>query len=382
MDGKGLSTVLKGIKSFTSNITAITTFSSYKENKEIQAKQINKIKDNFIAICSNSNELEQIMENKYANKQNTFWQEYFANIKETFGDYQNGILQTNKIFLSSGQIIPVSLDEMRVCVELKDGTVIENETQLLEVLSDRATKINRTYIKPSNCKVTPGLLDKIKNADVIVFGPGSLYTEIIPNLLIKNVTKTIKESKALKIYISNITNENGQTNDFDVSDYMNAMVEHVGEEVIDFCIYNNEKIDSDLIKAYNRKGESLVQLDKNKIKTNRIKIIEKPIAMVSSNKIIHDSDKIAKVIIETIVNDFKFKDKTNEEKYIFLNSKLKALNKTKKLSQKIKEKNKSFKEKIQKNKENKKNKKKLSKFSNKYQERIESIKEINKSKEL
>lgn len=174
----------------------------------------------------------------------------------------------------------------------------------------------------------------------------------------------------------------GQTNDFDVSDYMNAMIEHVGEGVIDFCIYNNEKIDPNLIKEYNKKGESLVQLDKNKIKTNKIKIIEQPIALITPNKIIHDSDKIAKVIIETIVNDFKFKDKTNEEKYIFLNSKLKNLTKTKKLIQKIEQKQKAFKDKIKEHKEKRNKQKKSSKFSNKYKERIDAIKEVDKPKSI
>lgn len=107
----------------------------------------------------------------------------------------------------TGRVLPVTFDEINICAELENGMVVEEKEKIPEVVFDKVTKINRMYIKPSNCVPAPGVLEAIKKADAIIIGPGSLYTNVIPNLLVKNVSRTIKESKAIKIYVNNIMTE-------------------------------------------------------------------------------------------------------------------------------------------------------------------------------
>lgn len=154
--GEGLSLILKGLKSYTNNITAITTFAYSQTNENINNIELNKIKSNFISLAYDSNEIEKLMNynlNNYESKI-SFNDIYFSAMEKIYGDYQKGILNSNKIFNIVGEILPVTLDKVVKCVELLDGTIIENEKEIPEILSNKATKINRAYIRPSNCKIT------------------------------------------------------------------------------------------------------------------------------------------------------------------------------------------------------------------------------------
>jgi len=251
---------------------------------------------------------------------------------------------------------------MRICVELEDGTIIEEKEKIADITTNKVTKIHRAFIKPTNCRTAPGVVECIKNADAIVIGPGSLYTSVIPNLLIRNVAKTIRESKAYKFFISNIMTESGHTDDYALSDHINAIKEHVGENIIDYCICDNGDIIPEILRKYNKNGASLVEADRSNVKG--ISIINADVSRVEGEYIKHDPDAIAKQIVEIIFNDLKFKDKNKDSKYVLLKSKLKEAKK------KAKGKRKPKPAIVKKNRARSK-----SKFSSKYSERIESIRE-------
>ena len=280
-----------------------------------------------------------------------------------------------------GKVLPVTLDEMNICAELQDGTVVEQKNKIAEIVSNKVTKINRVYISPSNCRTAPGVLEAIKNADAIVIGPGSLYTNVIPNLLVKNVAKTIKESKALKIYVSNIMTEPGQTDDYDVSDHINSILEHSGDGVIEYCISDVGEIVPEYIRKYNLMGSDIVNIDSAKIKEKGITLIKGELATAEGNYIRHDPDKTAKLIIELIHGDLKFKDKHSDEQYMLLNSKLKEENRKEKIENKKAKKEKAVKEKHEEQlQKHGRRLKRTSKFENKYKDRIKSIKESEKTR--
>ena len=122
-------------------------------------------------------------------------------------DIAEGIKHSSDVLNIVGKVLPVTLDEIKICAELADGTTIERKSKILQVVSERIEAINRVYISPSNCKPAPGVLEAISEAEAIIIGPGSLYTNVLPNLLVKRVSKAIKESKAIKMYISKIMTE-------------------------------------------------------------------------------------------------------------------------------------------------------------------------------
>ena len=237
------------------------------------------------------------------------------------------------------------------------------------------TRINRVYLKPSNCRPAPGVLEAIKEADSIIIGPGSLYTNVIPNLLVNGVAKAIRESKAIKIYVNNIMTEPGQTDDYSVEDHIKAIIEHCGEGLIDYCIYDTGEVVPEYIKMYNREGADLVEQKINDPALKRIKFIKKNISKIVDGKIRHDPYMIAESAITLICNDMKFQDKENDPSYIMLNAKLQSDKRINKLKKEKKRKDKKAERKgIDPNKK-KDRFKKQSKFSAKYSDRIKSIKD-------
>ncbi len=354
--GIGLNKVLTGLKNYTNNLTAIITVSSYgNKNKR---RPTDDLRNSIVALAKNSEEMNKIM--NLPTKNGTFGDSYFEAIEQANKDFAEGIQKSNNILSMIGKVLPATLDEMRICVELEDGTVIEEKEKIAEITSNKVTKINRVYIKPTNCRTTPGIVEAIQKADAIVIGPGSLYTSVIPNLLIRNVAKAIRDSKAYKIYISNIMTENGHTDDYALSDHINAIVDHAGKNIIDYCICDNGDIIPEILRKYNKSGASLVDIDKQNIKG--VTIVRGDVSCTEGEYIRHNPDALGKQIVEIILNDMKFKDKKNDEQYVLLNAKLKE----------NKKKNKPIKK--QKNKKVKREKAK-SKFSAKYRDRIESIKE-------
>ena len=297
---------------------------------------------------------------------------YFTAMKEVFRNDVRAIEKSDSIFNITGKILPVTNTEMNICAELENGYVVENKDMIPQVVSDNMTRINRVYIQPSNCKPAEGVLEAIREADSIIIGPGSLYTNIIPNLLVNGVAKAIKESKAIKIYINNIMTEFGQTDNYSVADHIKAIIEHCGEGLIDYCIYDTGEVIPEYIKKYNKEGADLVEQNLNDPKIKKIKFIKKNISTIIDGKVRHDPYMVAESAIKLICNDLKYEDREDDPEYVMLNAKLKSdkrINKIKKMQAKM--------EKKEQGKQQDKNKKSVrkSKFNSKYSDRIQSIRE-------
>ena len=373
--GSGLNTTLEGLKKHTDNITAIVTVSDYgenfgKDNKELHYTQLEDIKEAISALAnSEKSKMKELLNYRFKNgtlKGAAFSDLYFYAMNDIYNSEAEAIKASNDIFKISGKVLPVTKDKMQICAELENGYLIEEKSKIAETVYDKLTKINRVYLKPSNLRALPEVIEAIEEADGIIIGPGSLYTNIIPNLLVNGVIKAIKESKAIKLYACSIMTEPGQTDNYSVADYINTIVSHCGEGVIDYCLYDTGEVVPEYIKKYNLDGAELVEQDLTGIKDKKIKFLKENMAIIKDGFIRHNSMLIADTMIELICDDLKFKDKQNDPEYIMMDSKLKA---DKAIKRQMK---KSVKKKSEDVKNKKKNSK--SKFSAKYSERIDSIK--------
>lgn len=373
--GTGLNTVLSGLKKYTDNLTAIVTVSDYGEEKTESRKELNNlpiddIKDSMIALSTQDGEIERLLNYKFlGGKLNnlTFADIYFKAMSDVNKDFSDSIIKSNEVLNIVGKVIPVTLDEMNIVAELENGYVVTEKSKIPQITYEKVTKINRIYLNPTNCRPAPGVIEAIKEADCIVIGPGSLYTNVIPNLLVNGVAKAIKESTGLKVYISNIMTEPGQTDEYSVSDHLNAIIEHCGKGIVDYCIYDTGEIVPEFIKKYNLEGQDLVIPDIDKVKG--ITYLQRDLSTISDGCIRHDPDLVASSIIELICDDLKYQDKQNDPQFLMLNNKLredKRINKIKKHMEKEEKKN---------QKHPKEKAKRTSKFSSKYSDRIASIRE-------
>lgn len=188
-------------------------------------------------------------------------------------------------------------------------------------------------------------------------------------MLVNGVARAIRESNAIKLYVCNIMTEPGLTDNYSVSDHINSIIEHVGEGLIDYCLYDTGEVVPEFIKKYNLDGAELVEQDISNVKDKKIKFIKENMSIIKQDYVRHNSMIIADTLIKMICDDLKFKDKHNDIEYVMMNSKLQADKEIKKdIKRNLKNKKKT----------NKEGKKYKSKFANKYSERIESIKSSDK----
>lgn len=385
--GSGLDAVLDGMKKYTNNITAIVTVSDYGrmnagKNNELNLLPTQDINESIISLSENKEIMRILLEHKFINQKLdglSFGEVFLTAMKEITGGLAESIEASSKILKVTGKVLPVTLDEMMICAELEDGTVIEAKDKIREVTAEKISPISRIYVAPTNSKPAPGVLEAIQEADIVIIGPGSLYTNVLPNLLIKGVAKAVKETKALKVYITNIMTEPGQTDNYSISDHIDAITEHVGKGLIDYCICDTGELVPEYVRRYNLDGADVVEQDIQKVSTRGIRVIRRDLSKIVDNYIRHDSDILSATIIELICTDLKFRDKHDEEQYILLNSKLKSDKQHQKNKKKVKKDSKRQQNKERKIKEKetlkRKGVKRKSKFTAKYQERISAIQE-------
>jgi uncharacterized cofD-like protein len=381
--GKGLNTVIEGFKKYTNNITAIVTMSDYgnistDSRRALDTLPLKDIKDSIIAMSDKDELMRKLMNLNFRNERLiglNFGDIYLTAMNEIYGNISEAIAKSTEVLNINGKVIPVTLDEITICAELADGTTIKQKDRIPEVVAEKVEKINRIYIAPSNCRPAAGVIEAIEDADVIIIGPGSLYTNVLPNLLVKNVSKAIRDSKAMKFYISNIMTEPGQTDNYDLSEHFRAIKEHVGTDIIDYCLADTGEVVPEYIRKYNKEGADLVEIDNKKLSNYNIKIIQRNMSSIKDGRVRHNPEVIAATIIEMICNDLKFHDMQNNTEYLLLQSVLKEQKKL--IAQNEKRLVKVSKKPSLKNKKTHDAKKK-SKFNEKYMDRISSIKNTEK----
>lgn len=378
--GEGLNTVIEGLRKYTNNITAIVTMSDYgniptESRKALDALPLQDIKGSIIAMSDKEDLMRQLMNLNFQNERLrglNFGDIYLTAMNELYGNISEAIQKSTEVLNINGRVLPVTLDEITICAELTDGTVVEQKDKIPEMVSEKVEVINRIFITPSNCQPAPGVIEAIEEAEAIIIGPGSLYTNVLPNLLVKRVSKAIKESKSIKMYISNIMTELGQTDSYSLSEHIKAIQDHIGKGVFDYCLADTGEVVPEYIRRYNKEGAELVEANIIEAASLGVKIIQKDMSCIKNDRIRHNSSIIASTIIELICNELRFKDEQNGTEFLLLNSILKEENKDINKTQKKKKKHKDIVKKATKKVKNKNNNRK-SKFSEKYKERVEAI---------
>ena len=365
--GSGLNSVLRGLKKYTENITAVVTgYEGFSDISDVDEKVSisNDIKESLIALAKNEKEMEKLMNFNFSPKRSSsisFCDMYLNAMQNINYDLCEAVLKSSEVLGITGKVIPATSDNYELCADFEDGSTVRGKSQIPVFVSDHYQKIDRVFLSPSNIKASSEAISAIMEADAIVIGPGSLYTKVIPNLLVKGITKALKETKAFKVYISNIMTEPGGTYGYALSDHLKALNRHLGEATINYCIYDTGEVMPEYIRKYNQAGSELVEQDIQKAKLEGINLMKRDLATIENKRIRHNSDALADAIINLVCEDLKFKDKQNDPEYLFLEQKLKY--------KKLKNDNG---ERWVRRKPNKDGK---TKFYAKYEDRMESIKE-------
>lgn len=329
--GTGLSVLLRGIKKYTSNITAIVTVSDDGGGSGVLRQDMGilppgDIRSCITALANTEPIMEQLMQYRFSEgnlKGQSFGNLFIAAMNDICGSFDKAVKEVSSVLAVTGKVLPVTLEDVVLYAELEDGTVIKGESQIPIKQQAINKRIKNVFLKPSNSKPLPEALQEINDADAIILGPGSLYTSIIPNLLIKNIANAINKSKALKIYVSNIMTQQGETIGYSLSEHIKAINSHGNKLTIDYAIANTGKVPESLLEKYRGENAAPVVIDYDIINDMGIKLIEDDFVSISNGYLRHDFDKLARRIFMLISEEKLQKDKKRLLDYYYISGKLK-----------------------------------------------------------
>jgi uncharacterized cofD-like protein len=333
--GTGLSTMLRGLKYYTSNITAIVTVAddgggSGDLREDLGMLPPGDIRNCILALADTEPLMEELLQFRFTEgrlKNQSFGNLFLAAMDGISENFEEAVQKMSAVLAVTGKVIPVTLDNVILKAKMKDGSVVEGESNIPEAAEKNKTSIDYIFIEPAEAKALEEAVIAIREADAVILGPGSLYTSVIPNLLVKDISEALIKSKALRLYVSNIMTQPGETDDYDVADHLAAIKKHVGRNIIDYVLVNTGVIDREYEDKYKESTAHLVKLDAKKVNTQGIGIVSGDFITVKNGFIRHNSENLAAILIQTIMEKKLSFDKKRIIEYFYLSGRLKEIKK-------------------------------------------------------
>ena len=306
--GTGLSVLLRGLKKYPLEITAVVTVaddggSSGKIRSDMNIPSPGDIRNVIAALSDVEPYLEKMFQYRFDSgevKGHPVGNLMIAAMTDIHGDFSTAVKVMSRILNVRGTVLPTTNDIATLNAVLSDGEIIRGESSITKA----GGVIDHVYITPSRVKPNEDVLKAIEEADYIIMGPGSLYTSIIPNLVISNVSEKIRESKAKKIYVCNVMTQHGETDNYSVCDHIVAINKHVEENIFDLVIANSREFDDSILSKYHKEKQEPVKIDHEKIEALGIKLIKNnDVGIVDNNTIRHNADKVSELIYDYIIDD-------------------------------------------------------------------------------
>lgn len=306
--GHGLSVLLRGIKQATSNVTAVVTVaddggSSGRLRQDLGMIPPGDLRNCLVALADTEPLMEKLFQHRFEGSSelsgHSFGNLFIAAMTQVTGDVETALKESSKVLAVKGQVLPASKEFVRLDAIMEDGTVVCGESQIPEAHK----RIHRVKLYPEHAEAVQSSLDAIRNAEAIVLGPGSLYTSVIPNLLVEGIGDAICRSKAVKIYICNVMTQPGETDGYTASMHVKAIMDHAGRNAVDYVIVNSTPVPEDLKQKYAETGAYPVVVDDDALNQLGVGIIKADL-ITSKDAIHHDPkklcDSVMRVVYETL----------------------------------------------------------------------------------
>ncbi len=303
--GHGLSHLLMGLKEYTSNITAIVTVadsggSSGRLREEFNIVAPGDIRNCLVALADAPALMGQLFQFRFSQESQLQGHNFgnlflTAMVQLTNGDFEKAIEESSKVLAIRGKVVPSTVRNVHLVAEYIDGTRAEGEAKIPQA----NTRIKRVFLNPVDAEPTKQALSSIAEADIIVLGPGSLYTSILPNLIIRGMADAIAKSSAFKIYVCNVMTQQGETNGYTASDHVKAIAEHTNKSVVNACMINVAEAPTDALERYKNENSYPVAADIETIKEMGYKVVATDLLGVK-DYVRHDSEKLTKALIKLI----------------------------------------------------------------------------------
>ncbi len=313
--GTGLSTLLKGLKKEVGDtvkeLTAIVTVadsggSTGKLRKIYNIPAPGDIRNCIVALSESEDTMQNLFQYRFKGDGlggHAFGNLFLTALTDITGSFLEAVKLTSQILRTKGDIIPSTIEDVHLVARFSDGEVVQGEEEITEYGKKRVAHVEEIWIEPKDAKAPIEAIAAIEKADLILFGPGSLYTSIIPNLLIEDVRSAVNRSSALKVFIVNAMTQPGETDEFTAHDHLNTFMKFAGLERVDAVIVNTKMPSGDVLKRYLEQGQEPVTPDIAKIARSGVRVFAEDLIGNNESFVRHDPDRLTDLIVRVVRNE-------------------------------------------------------------------------------
>ncbi|MDQ0298304.1 putative cofD-like protein [Salibacterium salarium] len=303
--GTGLSVLLRGLKTFPVDITAIVTVADDGGSSGILRKELNipppgDVRNVLVALAEVEPMIEQMFQHRFENGNglsgHSLGNLLLAGMTSITGDFSRGISELSTVLNVRGNVFPAANQSIELKAEMTDGSIVTGESNI----PHSGKQIKKVRLSPKGVQPLPESLEAIKQADLIVLGPGSLYTSVIPNLLVPGIAKAIQEASARKVYICNGMTQSGETDHFSVADHVEAIRSHTGCNVIDTVLVNNSEIPAEVLDKYAKESAFPVHFDEQRLEDLGYSVVKDAFMHYHGDLFRHDAVKVSQSLLKEL----------------------------------------------------------------------------------
>jgi uncharacterized cofD-like protein len=302
--GTGLATILRGLKKENIEITAIVTVADDGGSSGILREEMNMpppgdIRNVLVSLAEKEPLIQSLFQHRFKNGNglagHSLGNLLIAGMQEITGDFVTAIKALSKVLAVRGTVLPAANRSIQLVARMTDGSIVRGESNIPKV----AKKVDRISLEPENIEALPEAVQAIEEADLILVGPGSLYTSIIPNLLVSGIQDALKRSTAEKIYVANVMTQPGETDGYDVREHIQAIYEHMNTQLFTRAIVNNGLITSAILQKYEEKGSIPVVYEEDSLAEYGIDVIKEQLFQID-DYLRHDAEKVTEIVMKCI----------------------------------------------------------------------------------
>ncbi len=305
--GTGLSTMLRGLKKHTANLTAIVTMADDGGGSGVLRTDLGMpppgdVRNCLQALANAEPIMEQLINYRFPEGSlagQSFGNLFLAALMGITGSFDEAVVQMSQVLAITGRVLPVTSDNIQLLAEFENGTQVVGESRICDFKKAQDCRISQIRLIPEHPRVNPLALEAIAKADLILLGPGSLYTSVIPNLLVDGITDAIAAAPALRAYVCNVMTQDGETEGYTAADHLRALLSHSGSRLVDFCLVNSAPIPDYLLERYAEENARPIEIDPAEIAALGVELATGDMADLHHKKLArHDPDKLAQTVLK------------------------------------------------------------------------------------
>lgn len=304
--GHGLSAILRGLKLYVEDLTAIVTVADDGGGSGVLRQDLNMpppgdIRSCMEALADTESLMQKLLAYRFTEGRlagQAFGNLLLAALAGVSDSFDQAVARMSQVLAITGQILPVTNANVQLEAIFENGASVCGESKIFDFKKQQNCRIHHVRLLPENPPALPAAVEAVRRADVILLGPGSLYTSVIPNLLVDGIADAIQDSHALKIYICNIMTQDGETEGMTASDHISALLEHGGPGLVKLCLCNSDPVDEAMVRRYSLEDAEPLRVDRRAVELLGAEVVLRPLLDERSNFARHSGVKVARAVLE------------------------------------------------------------------------------------